>query len=158
LKDRYPKWREECTLFLDDSFDCPESRSRLSQAGYAIECFSDHFLNPDGTREQGVGDERILNFCNSHGYVLVTTDSNIIKTHRREIARSPHLGILATAHNTVESITPWVESLVKLRPVLARTSFRARKRPWFGKFDRNGKITSIRTVTLEGDTAKEQAG
>jgi hypothetical protein len=148
LSDPYKKWREEQILFLDDAFDCDDTNNILVAAGYKVERFTNHFPDSHRVREQSVQDDRVLKFCNQYGYLLITTDANIIKTHRIEIERSEDIGILATAHNSADSIIPWAESLVKLKPTLDRNSFKKKLRPWFGKFDRNGNITvRVKTVT-----------
>ena len=143
----YKKWREEHVLFLDDGFDCDDSYQRLHEAGYKIERFNKHFADGSGVRKQGVKDPDVITLSNRHGWVLITVDKEIINTHKKVIEQSNQLGILATSHNSVENIMEWVESLVKLKPTLEKNSFKKRPRPWFGKFDRNGRFgTPVRYV------------
>ena len=147
MKIPYKKWRNEHILFLDDGFECEDARIRLEEAGYKIERFSMHFADENGVRKQGVKDPDIIKLCNQKGWLLVTVDKDIINTHGKLIEQSPNLGILATSHNSVENVMYWTESLVKLKPIIERNSFRKRQRPWFGKFDRNGKFgTPVRYV------------
>ncbi len=61
---------------------------------------------------------------------------------------SHDLAILATAHNNVIDLDEWVNGLVKVRPLIER-EFKKRERPWYAQFNRQGKITTIYTVTEE---------
>ena len=114
----------------------------LVQAGFSVERFNPVFPDPLTKREQGVKDPKVIAHCNSKGYILLTSDAAIVTRHRLEIERAKHLGIIATAHNTVESITVWVEAFIKLKPLLQQNSFRKRQRPWFVKFNKRGEFTS----------------
>jgi hypothetical protein len=135
-------------FFLDDALDCPDAKEGLIRAGVLVERFSEHFLDESGRKMQNVKDPEVIRFCNRRGYVLLTTDSNIASRHRTEIKKSKNLGILATAHNTVEDITIWVRAFTVLVPMFKKNSFLKRQRPWFGKFDTTGKIcSSIRTLS-----------
>lgn len=142
MKNPYRKWRDPHVLFLDDGFDCDEAFDRLRKEGIAIQRFHKHFKRThDGGREQRVEDPRVIRLCNRHGWLLITTDSNMEATHRGEIAQSESLAILATAHNTVENIMEWVDGLVKLLPTIEKNNFRKRERPWFAAFSRHGIFT-----------------
>lgn len=141
----YKKWRDEHVLFLDDSFDCDETHGPLVEAGFIIERFCVHFSDENGARRQGVEDPDVIRLCNKHSWVLITLDSEIVKMHANVIKDSHQIGILATAHGKERDVSVWAKSLVKLKPILERGSFRKRSRPWFGQFDRNGKITVMKT-------------
>jgi hypothetical protein len=131
---------------LDDAFDSADAE-RLRVNGYRqIELFREHFARDDGGKEQSVKDPRILRFCNRHKWLLVTTDSDLRLTHIEEIKKLPDLAILATAHNTVAGIEEWVDGLIKVRRFVER-EFRKRLRPWFAQFSRQGRITTIYTIT-----------
>jgi hypothetical protein len=71
----------------------------------------------------------------------------MLKRHRPEIEKLKNLGILATAHNAVSSPEVWVEAFIKLKGSISTNSFRKRRRPWVGTFDRTGRFSSpVRTV------------
>ena len=111
-----------------------------------MERFGIHFAGPDGSRKQGVLDDRVIALCNQHGWVLITTDCDIIRAHRKEIRAAARLGVLATSHNSEKDIMVWARSLVQIKPDFDRHSFRKRQKPWYGQFNRQGKITSIYSV------------
>jgi len=141
LKNPYKKWREENVLFLDDGFDCDEAYECLTGAGFKVERFRNHFQREDGGREQSVPDPRVIQLCNRHGWLLVTTDSNIVNAHRKEIAECKRLGLVASAHNSVGNIMEWAVALVKLKPTMDKNNFKKRERPWHAQFGRDGKFT-----------------
>ena len=138
----YQEWREELVLFLDDGFDGDDCYAILQRAGYALERFSEHFTDEHGKRLQGIKDPEIIRICNRHGWLLVTIDKAIVKAHRDQISESNNICILATCNNCAGDVTPWAESLVKLKPRLERNSFKKQLRPWFGKFDMRGKFST----------------
>ncbi len=142
MKTPYKKWRNEHVIFLDDAFDCVEVHDLLVAEGFSVERFTKAFATPHGTREQSVKDPTVIRHCNSKAYILLTTDGDIINRHRRVIETCTYLGILATAHNTVEDIGVWVRAFIKLKPLIEKNNFRKRKRPWFGRFDKEGKIST----------------
>ena len=152
----YRKWREEQVLFLDDAFDCPLAAEQLTKAGFVVKRFSECFQGENGKRAQSVKDPDVIAFCNKHGYILTTTDGNIINLHRPVIQRSKSLGILATAHNTVIEITVWVNAIIKLKPQIEKGSFKKKGRPWFAKIDTTGKF-SVSPKTVEPTQRKSQA-
>lgn len=137
----YKKWRDAHVLFLDESFDCNDAYDCLSSAGYNIERFENHFQDGDGRRRKGVQDPEVIRFCNHRGWVLVTTDGEIINAHRGEIKRAVNLGILASTHNNVGDVMEWVNALVLIKPRLEKNSFKKLRRPWFIKFDKQGHTT-----------------
>lgn len=147
MKNPYPKWRDEHVLFLDDSFDCQEAHDLLVGAGFKVERFTTYFPTAEGKRQQGVKDPEVIKMCNSKGFILLTTDGNIINRHKRVIEKATHLGIMATAHNTVLDVTVWVKAFIKLKLKIEQNNFRKRERPWFGRFDTDGKFsTPVRFV------------
>jgi hypothetical protein len=149
LKDPYKKWRNEHILFLDDAFDCKQAYEMLKAEGFQVERFSSVFTTDVGTRAQSVKDPVVIRHCNSGGYILLTCDGDIIKRHRLIIEKAPSLGILATAHNMVADIEVWVRAFIALRSLIEQNSFRKRHRPWFGRFNTQGRIsTPIRYVGL----------
>lgn len=139
------KRREKCILFLDDAFDAEEIPPLLVAAGFHqdIQRFTKHFpreSNPK-VREQNIKDPRVIRLCNRHGWLLVTTDSDMRFTHVEEIKNNPNVAILATAHNSVDDIFEWVDGLIMGRVAIER-KFKKQTTPWFGQFDRSGKITT----------------
>ena len=141
MKNPYRKWRDEHVLFLDDGFDSDDAYDRLVQGGFNPRRFRTHFRRDDGRKEENVKDPVIIKLCNREGWLLVTTDSSMVNMHRKEIAASPKLGILATAHNNPDDIMEWVEGLIQLKPLIERNSFKKRERPWYAQFNRQGRIT-----------------
>ena len=148
MKNPYKKWRDPHVLFLDDGFDCDEAHSLLVAAGFEVERFSLHFRREDGKRAQGILDPSVIALCNLHGWVLITTDAAMARTHRRDIERSNNLGILATAHNTVADIEDWANSLIGLKPKIEQNNFKKRPRPWFGTFGLKSRF-GVPVKTLE---------
>ncbi len=145
MKGQYKKRREQCVLFLDDGFDAEETPKRLTAAGFKVERFIDHFKRPDvGGKEQSVKDPRLIHFCSSRGWLLVTTDSDMRFTHVETIKKS-EVAILATSHNSVVELGEWVDGLIKGKPAIERM-FKKQQRPFFSQFSRQGKITVCYTV------------
>jgi len=134
LKNPYKKWRDSHVLFLDDGFDCDDTHSLLVSAGFEVERFSGHFKDAYGSRTQGILDPSVITLCNKHGWVLITLDGAMLRTHRNHIVCCSNVGILATAHNSEPDVTEWAKSLIALKPQLARNSFKKRPRPRFGTF------------------------
>lgn len=151
MKGHYTKKRlEKCILFLDDAFDAEEIPPLLVAAGYEpnIQRFTEHFPRDakPTVREQNIKDPRVIRLCNKHGWLLVTTDSDMRFTHLEEIKQNPNVAILATAHNSVENIFEWAEGLAQGRAAIER-KFKKQPTPWFGQFDRSGRITTCYTIT-----------
>jgi hypothetical protein len=141
-------------LFLDDAFSGRNAVYRLEQAGYTIEPFARSFHTDIG-KEESVKDPRVIRLCNSKGWLLVTSDSNMRFTHLDEIKNSPNLAILATAHNSAGNLDQWIEALIVAKPAIER-EFKKRQRPWFGQFNRQGKITTIYTITEEHKPSRKR--
>jgi hypothetical protein len=142
LSDPYKRWRSEPVFLLDDCFDCEEAYQALHAKGFILERHRVRFPGKDGNnREQSVKDPRVIKLCNQYGWLLVTTDSDIYNVHRKEIAESLNVGILATSHNSPDDIMEWVKGLIRLKPLIDRNSFRKTQRPWFLQFNRQGTIT-----------------
>jgi hypothetical protein len=138
---------------LDDAFGTKIAPSRLRAAGYEVHCFADYFKDQQGRKEEGVKDPRIIRFCHRKKWLLVTADSNIHKTHVEEIKRTD-IAILATAHNT-DDMDEWVEGLIRAKVEIER-KFKKHPRPWFAQFNRQGKITTIRTLTEASYTRRSR--
>jgi hypothetical protein len=150
LKGPYTKKRrEKCVIFLDDAFDAEGIPELLLAAGYhRVERFTTHFPREGNTgkRQQEVKDPSVLKLCNREGWLLVTTDSDMRFTHVEEIKKCVNIGILATAHNKVDDPYEWVNGLAKGRATIERR-FKKQAPPWYGQFDRSGRITTCYTVT-----------
>jgi hypothetical protein len=142
LIDPYHRWREEPVYLLDDCFDCSDAYQALTSAGFLLrrhrECFPSEGLGP----ERGVKDSRIIELCGREGWILVTTDANISRMFRKEIAQASDIAILATSHNQVGNIMEWVAGLQKLKNRLDQNNFRKKPRPWFARFNRQGEFTT----------------
>ncbi len=141
------KHREPCVLFLEDAFSESDGE-RLKNAGYAgVERFADHFRD-DKTKHsaQGVKDPKIIKLCDKEGWLLVTTDSSMHKTHT-ELIKTTQVTILATAHNSAANPEPWVTALIRARAKIER-HFKKHQRPWFATFTRQGEV-HIKTIGLD---------
>ena len=148
------KQREECIIFLDDGFDAEDAPKKLRAAGFKVERFVDNFKRPeDGGKEQDVKDPRIIRLCNQRGWLLVTTDSNMRKTHVEEIKKCSNLAILATAHNSVANIDEWVDGLIKAKAKVER-AFKKHHRPWYATYNRGGQLSPPKTITEEHKTRR----
>ncbi|HTU45859.1 MAG TPA: DUF5615 family PIN-like protein [Bryobacteraceae bacterium] len=126
---------------MDDCFDCDEAHDYLLESGFKLERFSLLFSTPEGAREQSVPDPMVIKLANRHGWIILTTDSNMYHLHRKEIAQSRYVGIVATAHNAVETIMPWAAAFVKLKPRMEKNGFKKLERPWYAQFSRQGRFT-----------------
>lgn len=150
------KHREACVIFLDDNFDAEGVPQCLLEAGFcSIETFTKSFPREDkpDVRTQDVKDAKVLRLCNTNGWLLVTTDSNMRETHAETIKTMENLAILATAHNKVNDIFEWANALCKCKSKIEKL-FKKQERPWFAKFDRSGRITSCQTVPLTASTRR----
>lgn len=140
------KHHEPCVLFLEHIFSEAHAE-RLKKAGFTVERFAVHFPGIKGkTVEQSVKDPRIIKLCDKKGWLLVTTDSSMHKTHC-DLIKKTDVTILATAHNSADNMDEWVEGLIRAKPCAER-HFKKAKRPWFATFTRNGEI-HIQTVGQE---------
>ena len=142
MNNPYPKWRDEHVIFLDDCFDSNDAYEYLKGAGFHLERFRLRFQKPDGSREQNVKDPRVIKLCNRYGWIILTTDSSMLNLHREHIANSPNVAIVATAHNSVETIMPWVEAFAKMKSKMEKNAFKKQLRPWYAQFNRQGRFTS----------------
>ena len=153
------KRRDQCIIFLDDAFDAKGIAERLIAAGYCgVERFTVHFPRKDNpeARQQNVKDTRVLKLCNTKGWLLVTTDSDMRYTHIEEIKKHTNLAILATAHNSVHNPFDWVEGLEVGRTDIERL-FKKQPTPWYAQFNRQGKITTHFTVTEAHRTRRNRS-
>jgi hypothetical protein len=132
------KQREPCILFLDDSFDCPESYQLLAEAGFQVRRFQDQFKRGDGKRKQGVPDPSIITLCSENSWLLVTTDGEMERTHKEEIAAS-RVAVLATTSNN-QPIAVWVKAIKKARAKIER-DFKKRQRPYCSRISSQGILT-----------------
>lgn len=132
-------------LFLDDGFDDEDTPKRLTEAGFKVERFISHFKRPEvGDKEQNVKDPRVIQFCSSLGWLLVTTDSDMRFTHVETIKKC-EVAILATSHNSVADLGEWVDGLIKGKAAIERMC-KKQQRPFFSQINRQGKITVCYTV------------
>jgi hypothetical protein len=164
LKGPYVKKRRDAlVLLLDDAFDAPEIPRLLLAGGYSrVERFTTHFpgqakkSDPSVTiREQGVIDPRVISLCNQRRWLLITTDSEIRYTQIEAIKRSANVAILATSHNAAVSPIVWIEALITARFAIER-KWKKQQTPWYGQFDRSGRITTCYTVTAENKTRRNR--
>jgi Txe/YoeB family toxin of Txe-Axe toxin-antitoxin module len=124
-------------LFLEDAFGSGVIPKQLREAGFAVECFGDHFSDPDRKKEQAVKDPRIIQLCHEKKWVLITTDKNILYTHVQTIRKTEVL-IIATESNRIE-LDIWVQALIKAKPKIERLVKRS-ERPYFACIGRTGNL------------------
>jgi len=133
----YTKRHESCVLFLEDAFGSGVYPEQLRAAGFIVECFGDHFPDPDRKKEQAVKDPRIIQLCHEKKWVLVTTDKNILYTHVQTIKKAEIL-IIATESNRIPLDT-WIKALIKAKPKIERLVKRS-ERPYFACIGRTGNL------------------
>lgn len=159
MKDPYKRWRDDHVFFLDEGFDEDGAHAHLVSCGFLVERFRDHFPDPNKNREHNVEDTRVIRLCNRHGWILLTTDANMYNIHRREIAESPNVGILATSHNSPDNLMEWVIGFCGLKIKLERHSFKKKARPWFACFNRQGNFSVLpKLVTWEEQNSQKSRG
>ncbi|MGH9812791.1 MAG: hypothetical protein ACRD4T_06600 [Candidatus Acidiferrales bacterium] len=139
---------------MEDGFGTTIWPDRLRQAGFNIECFATHFQK-EGRKEEGVKDARMVKYCASRRYVLITTDKNIHRTHV-EAVKKTDVCIIATESNQGKgSIGMWVEALIKAKASIER---HAKKfpRPSFARLSRSGKLNRKEHITEEKYTRRRR--
>jgi hypothetical protein len=142
-------------LFLEDAFG--ESHAeQLKQAGYpGVERFAKWFKDERTRRtQQSVKDPEIIRFCDSQKWMLVTTDSDMQFTHVEEIKKT-EIAILATAHNKGIDPGEWVAALITGKARILRF-FSNHPRPSFATFNRQGQLTTVKTINPERYTRRNR--
>jgi hypothetical protein len=143
---RQRKRHEKCVLFLDDGFG-DSNANRLREAGYEVELFQDHFRDQHTRLKQhSIKDPTIFTLCDKKGWLLITTDHEMLSTHIEEIKQSSELAILSTSHNNAPDFQIWTEALITGKLQILRY-FKNQERPSFAKFNTSGQITNKRTIT-----------
>jgi predicted nuclease of predicted toxin-antitoxin system len=120
-------------------------------AGFRVEKFTAHFPRSStmpGKREESVKDPKIIQLCHRKNWLIVTTDSNMRITHVEEIKKHPNVTILSTAHNTHCDMDVWVKALIIAKLDVER-KVRKQGRPWYAQFNRQGQITTCRTIDVQ---------
>ena len=86
--------------------------------------------------------------------MLVTTDSNMQYTHVETIKKTD-VAILATAHNNADDMDEWVDGLISGRAKIERF-FKKQERPSFATFNRQGDLTTVKTITSDRYTLRNR--
>ncbi len=143
----YSKWRDPYIFFLDEGFDCDDAFKALTAEGYAVHRHQQHFCDPStGKRIESIEDPDVMHCANKLRCVIVTTDAAMIDRHRSTFDKCSHLGVIATAHNSVEDIEEWISPLIAVIGYLGKNSSKKKLRPWAIFFNRQGKITARRGI------------
>lgn len=112
------KRREPCVLFLEAAFGTKTHPQTLKQAGWTVECFGDHFRDPDGRISDNVKDPTLIRFCHAKQWVLVTTDRQMRYTHIETIKQT-EVAIIATVNNKFPPEV-WVQALINAKAKIER--------------------------------------
>ena len=134
---RFPGKRAKCkplknfTLYLDESFNCQEVKSELTEAHIKFKTYSENF-------SCGAGDDKILELAGKRGWALLTCDRKnrfrelerraVLRYRVRQFVFSGNLGGLAVAR-----------LLVKIYPQM-RDFARKNERPFVAVITVNGNI------------------
>jgi hypothetical protein len=140
-------------LFLDDCFSSDSAVKKL-EPHFKLEVFHKWFRDENQKKQNGIKDPKVITFCHNKGWLLVTADHEMRKTHVEEIKAHPRVTILATARNcaSAQELHQWLDAIIKLKPTILR-DFKKKPRPWFATFNIEGHITSFKTIT-EADTTR----
>lgn len=143
---------EKCVVLLDDCFCNGDVAGALSAGGFVLELFTKYFPRdgaaPDGKREQGVKDSRVIALSHKHKMVILTTDHRMRDDHEEQFAKYPQAMVVATAHKT-GSDELWVKAFIKARPEIER-KHKKQLRPWFGKISQEGNFTCCQSLRSDG--------
>jgi hypothetical protein len=78
----------------------------------------DHFCDSKGRKLERVKDPRIISFCASQKYVLVTPDKNMLFTHAETIKKTD-VAIIASVAGT-QDIDDWITQLIAVKAKIER--------------------------------------
>jgi len=141
-------------LFLDECFGKRDQPKRLQAAGYLVEPFRKHFPHDPSGNDVSIRDPKVIELCDERQWMLVTTDSNMQFTHV-EALKKTNLLVLATAHNSADSMDGWVDALITLQTKVFRLH-KKQIRPSFITFSQAGVITNIKPITAEMKTKRNR--
>lgn len=138
---------EKCVVLLDDCFCNNDVARALTVAGFVLELFTTHFQRdgaPEGKREQGVKDARVIALSHKLKMIVLTTDHRMREKHKNDFAKYPQAMVVATAHrNGSDDI--WAQAFIKAKPEIERRH-KKQMRPWFAKISQDGKLTCCETL------------
>ena len=146
------KQREPCILFLEAVFGTGIHPETLTKAGWAVECFADHFRDADGRVKDGILDPQIIRLCNANKWVLVTMDKQMRFTHVETIKQT-EIGIIATTDcNRPPEV--WIQALIRAKARIERC-VKKHPRPWFARLGSTGALT-VETIQPEASTRRHR--
>jgi hypothetical protein len=149
----YTKRHEKCVLFLEEGFGTTVNPLQLEQAGFEVRCFAKIFQK-DGQKEENVKDPRIIDYCYTQKFVLVTMDKNIRFTHVEDIKRTD-IAIIATESCDKYPPATWVAALI-LGKAKILSAVKRHPRPWFAHISTKGELRAIETITTEMITRRDR--
>lgn len=132
---------------LDDCFCNDDVARALSDAGFTVEQFTDHFPREAGKREQGIKDPQVLALAHKHKLVILTTDRHMHRDHQKEFVKYQEAMIVATAHKEGGDEV-WVQAFIKAKVKIERLH-KKQPRPWHARINQNGDMTVCETVDCE---------
>ena len=106
--------------------------------------FPEWFRDQNDQKRENVKDPEVIAFCNKHGWLLVTADSEMRNAHRTEI-RKTQVSILATAHNSLPNPDNWVAAIITAKGRILR-EFKKRDRPWFATISQSAVLKFFRVT------------
>jgi hypothetical protein len=147
------KCKDKLVLFLEEHFAASHAE-RLRAGGFPqVEMFRVHFPDEKRKVEQSVKDPRIIRFCDSRCWILVTTDSSMEKTHC-ELIKTTKIAILASAHNNADDVDEWIDGLIRARSKVAQ-HLKKTPKPWCATFTRDGKV-NVHIITEKNKTRRKR--
>lgn len=117
-----------------------------------MECFGDHFRDPDGRISDNVKDPSLIRFCHAKQWVLVTTDRQMRYTHIETIKQT-EVAIIATVNNKFPPEV-WVQALVNAKAKIERY-VKKHPRPWFAVLGKEGSFT-VETISADARTRRNR--
>lgn len=137
---------------MEDCFGSTTRPKRLTDAGYKVKCFVEHFCDKKGRKQERVKDPRIIRFCAAQKFVLVTPDKNMRYTHAETIKQTD-VAIIASIVGT-RDIDEWITQLIAKKTQIER-HVKKFPRPSFMRLGLTGSI-NIETVKADRTTRRHR--
>ena len=135
------KRHEQCVVLLDDCFDSASIHRELSEHGFQVERFTDHFPDEhrDGYRAQNIKDGAVIQLCQRRGFLLFTADREMRRAHLEKLKKTD-IGVVATA-NYRDGTAVWIAAFASAKARILR-DFKKAERPYFSILQKSGRITT----------------
>ncbi len=108
------------------------------------------------SRLSNIKDPKVIQLCDKHGFLLVTTDREM-RTTFIEVLKTTEIGVLATANNN-HGDDVWVERIIGQKVKILR-HFKKEQRPYFSVIQSSGHIkveTLLPAMTTRRTRPKER--